>query len=366
MKTIEIHVPTFPKKYPVIIGQHIFSSITEYIDFDTCSSIFIITDSHVAPLYLEQLKNGLKEAIDYKDIYQFVFPAGEKNKNTETANQAYKALVEARADRQTLIINLGGGVVSDLGGYIASTYLRGIHYMTIPTTLESMVDASVGGKTGVNLGSLKNYIGVFSSPQAVLIDIETLKTLPERALLQGYAEVIKHGLIKDAHYFEMIRDKNPTSCSHTELIDIIAGSIQIKADIVQQDPHEKGIRKILNFGHTIGHVIESLSLQTEHPLFHGEAVAIGMVAEAYVSYKEGMIEHDDFEEIESTIRSAGLPTRFKTAQSIDHIVEMLYTDKKTVKGSIKWSLLEGIGKCGFNIVVNEQFAKAALEYILRT
>lgn len=365
MKKIDIHVPAYSKKYPVIIGENMLSTITNHVTFDDYSSVFIFTDSHVAPHYLHVLTDALAETFD-TTIHHTTFAAGEKSKNLDTVHNAYTALIQAKADRCTLMINLGGGVVSDMGGYIASTYLRGIPYINIPTTLEAMVDASVGGKTGVNVDSLKNYIGVFSTPEAVIIDVDTIKTLPERTFIQGYAEVIKHGLIKDAAYFEKVTKKMPAEYSQDELIDIIQGSVGIKADIVQQDPHEKGIRKILNFGHTIGHVIESVSLQTETPLFHGEAVAIGIVAEAYISRQEGMISEDDYKQVESAIKTSGLPVRFKTNKHPDELVEMLYTDKKTEKGSIKWSLLAGIGKAEFNIVVNERFAREGIVHTLQT
>ncbi|CAN5173622.1 3-dehydroquinate synthase [soil metagenome] len=364
MKNIQIAVPEFSKKYTVSIGEGVLQDIINQFDFDSYSSIFIITDSNVEPLYLSKLESALSEALPYEKIHHFGFPAGEQNKNLETVAKAYNSLVEVKADRRTLLINLGGGVVSDLGGYVASTYLRGIPYITIPTTLESMVDASVGGKTGVNLGSLKNYVGVFTSPQAVIIDVDTLKTLPERALVQGFAEVIKHGLIQNATYFEKVIQKKLKKYSSSELIDIISGSVEIKKAIVQEDPHEKGVRKILNFGHTVGHVLESLSMDTNNPLFHGEAIAIGMVAEAYISYKEGLLENDEFKKIEIAIRNADLPVRYKTEKSVDELYSLLYTDKKTEKGSVKWTLLSGIGASEFNVVVNEKFAKEGIAYIL--
>ncbi len=364
MKKIDIRIPGYPKQYPVIIGANILDQIAEYVDFERYSSIFICTDTNVAPLYAQKLQDVLSNQLDNISISQCIFEAGEKNKNMSTVETAYKALVKSKADRRTLLINLGGGVVSDMGGFIASTFLRGIPFLTIPTTLESMVDASVGGKTGINFENLKNYIGVFASPEAILIDVDTLKTMPERAYIQGFAEVIKHGLIQDRSYYNRISQKKPTMYSPEELKEIIGGSVQIKADIVQQDPHEKGIRKILNFGHTVGHVLESLSLETNQPLFHGEAVAIGMIAEAYISKCEGMLSEDEFDEVEKSINNAGLPTRFKTAIPLDHIIQMLHTDKKTEKGSVKWTLLSGIGKAEFNIVVNEKFAKEGVAYIL--
>lgn len=364
MEKIDIRIPGYPKQYPVIIGANILEQIAEYVNFERYSSIFIFADSNVAPLYAQKLQRILSDQLDNISISQYIFEAGEKNKNMTTVEAAYKALVKSKADRRTLMINLGGGVVSDLGGFIASTFLRGISFMTIPTTLESMVDASVGGKTGINFENLKNYIGVFASPEAIIIDVDTLKTMPERAYIQGFAEAIKHGLIQDISYYNKIYQKKPTMYSPEELMEIIRGSVQIKADIVQQDPHEKGIRKILNFGHTVGHVLESLSLETEQPLFHGEAVAIGMIAEAYISKCEGMLTEEEFKEVEKSINNAGLPTRFKTTKPLEHMIQMLYTDKKTEKGSVKWTLLSGIGRAEFNIVVNEKFAKEGLAYIL--
>lgn len=363
MKKIEIQVPAYSKKYQVIIDKGILASFANHIDIKTYSSVFIITDSNVSPIYLPKLIESLSKEIEETRIHSYSFEAGEKSKHIETVVALYKALADAKADRNSLIINLGGGVVTDIGGFVASTYLRGVSYINIPTTLEAMVDASVGGKTGINLENLKNYIGIFSIPEAIYIDIDTLKSLPERALLQGYAEVMKHGLIKDLSYFEKVTKKKLTEYTEDELIDIIAGSVDIKAHIVQEDPHERGVRKILNFGHTIGHVIESASFSSNNPLFHGEAVAIGMVAEAYISSKEGYIDEDTFKDIEVSIKDSGLPVRCAFTASLDEMMEMLYTDKKTVKGSIKWSLLTGIGKSEFNIVVSESIAREALRYI---
>ena len=236
--------------------------------------------------------------------------------------------------------------------------------MNISTTLEGMVDASVGGKTGVNLGHLKNYIGAFAQPKIVLCDVETLKTLPDRALLQGYAEVIKHGLIEDRLYFEEAIEKSPLEMSARELVDIIAQSIAIKAEIVQQDESEQGVRKLLNFGHTIGHVIESLSMQSDKPLFHGEAVAIGMVAESSICQSVGMITEQDFKKIENGIRHVGLPIRYHGA-TVDAIFDKLLTDKKAEKGDINWTLLSGIGQGEFNVKVDEKFVRQAIKYILK-
>ncbi len=359
-------MPDFSHKYTVSIGQGLLGHISDCIDFDSYSSLFIFTDSHVEKLYLNALKQEIIRSAPETKIHSFVFEAGETQKNSDTVNRTYQALLQARADRRTLMILLGGGVVSDMGGFIASTYQRGIPFITIPTTLESMVDASIGGKTAVNLGNYKNYIGVFATPQAVVIDVDTLKTLPNRAYIQGYAEVIKHALILDAGYFAVLAKQKPTSYSSEELVQLIMRSVQLKAEIVRQDPHERGLRKILNFGHTIGHAIESLSLQTAQPLFHGEAVSIGMVAEAYISYRLGMLEEDELKKIVSAIESAGLPVKYKTDSSVDEIVALLYTDKKSEKGSIKWSLLNHIGKAEFNIVVDEKFARDGISYIYET
>ncbi len=360
-KTVTVSLHEQSKSYDILIGAGIFNTVSTVVNDGKYSAIYIITDTHVGPLYLQKLERELKQ----DHMYSFVFEAGEQNKTLETVQRIYEDMAKNGIDRKSLVINLGGGVVTDLGGFAASTFMRGVPFINIATTLEGMVDASVGGKTGVNLGTLKNYVGVFSQPLMTVADIDVLKTLPERVFLQGYAEVIKHGLIDDKVYFEEAVSKSPLQMNSDELIQMIYRSVKIKSHIVMEDEHEKAARKLLNFGHTIGHVIESLSLMTKNPLFHGEAVSIGMIAEAYISCAAGMISRKTFLRIENGIRSVGLPTRYTSGSSIEDIVSQLRSDKKNEHGAVKWTLLSDIGKGEFNVSIGEHFVRQGVEYILQ-
>ncbi len=361
MKQIEIKTKGYEKKYPVIIGKNILEKLSEYVDFKWSSSVCIITDSNIPEEFITRVKKSLN-LFSKEKLFTFIFAAGEKNKNLKTVEKMYEFFAENKLDRKSIVINVGGGVTTDMGAFAASTFMRGISFINVPTTLEAMVDASVGGKTGVNLGSLKNYVGTFTQPKAVVMDILTLKTLPERAFIQGFAEVIKHGLISDEKYFSLVSSKPFLKYADDELINIIYGSVKIKSNIVMEDEKESGVRKILNFGHTIGHAVESLSLKNGKPLFHGEAVAIGMVAEAKISESMGMITADEFERIENAVMNADLPVKFHGRN--EDISQLILADKKNQGGKVKWVLLTGIGKAEFNVEVSESFIKKGIEYII--
>ena len=364
MKTINVSIQHVSKKYSVIIGKHLIATLSDLIALEHYSQTYIITDSTVASHYLEPVTKALKESFSNDKIHSYIFDAGEKSKQLSTVEKIYLNMAEKNLDRKSVVINLGGGVVTDLGGFAASTFLRGLPFINISTTLEGMVDASIGGKTGVNLGNKKNYVGTFSQPIAVIADVSTLSTLTERTLIQGYAEVLKHGLIADKKYFEEVSEKPFTEFDSNKQIDIIGRSIEIKADIVRQDEYELSTRKLLNFGHTIGHVLESLSFQTDHPLFHGEAVAIGMVAEAKIAALSGMISDGDFNKIESAIETVGLPIKYTAPTSVDEVYDLLSTDKKNIGGKIKWTLLSSIGTGEENVEIGESFVRKAIAYIL--
>ena len=363
MKDITVVVSHSPQTHAVYIDSGLLHSISDYIEVKKYTAFYVISDSNVSDLYVPVVKKTLQEHTD-KTVHTYVFEAGEQNKQLQTVERMWHDMADKKLDRNVLVIALGGGVVTDMAGFVAATYLRGVDHISIPTTLEGMVDASVGGKTGINLGHLKNYIGAFRQPKAVIIDVDTLKTLPSRAFLQGYAEVIKHGLIADNEYFDEVLRESPLDMSTDELIKIIARSVQIKVEIVQEDEKEIGARKLLNFGHTIGHVIESLSMDSVNPLFHGEAVSIGMIAETKISEKLGMIKESEFKKIEDAISQVGLLIRFNGTNSLDSVFDMLITDKKNKGGKIKWTLLTRIGEADFNIEIDEKFVREGINYIL--
>jgi 3-dehydroquinate synthase len=258
----------------------------------------------------------------------------------------------AGCDKQSLVVNLGGGVIGDMGGFAASTYMRGVDYLNIPTTLLAQVDASIGGKTGIDFAGIKNLIGTFHQPVAVVIDTQTLATLPKREFLSGFAEIIKHGLIRDKKYYQEVTKKHPLKLSQDELVDIIARSCKIKAEIVESDPRESAYRKLLNFGHTIGHAIESLSLESCAPFLHGEAVSIGMLVEAKISQLDGMLSLPELQRIHQGLIKTDLPV-YLTNIEIAKILKKVQSDKKNEKGKVNFTLLQKIGKAVYNQNVSE-------------
>ena len=276
----------------------------------------------------------------------------------------WTAMHDAQLDRKSLVINLGGGVITDMGGFAASTYMRGIDFVNIPTTLLSQVDASVGGKTGINFAEIKNLIGTFNQPQAVIIDATTLETLSERELVAGFAEIIKHGLIKDKNYLKKVTSKSPLEFSQEELLEIIKGSCEIKASVVQQDETENGQRKILNFGHTIGHAIESLCLGNLRPLLHGEAISVGMVAEAALAKTKGLLSDEEIQVIKQSLFHAGLPISVR-GLSVDEIYTKMLSDKKNTFNQINFTLLSGIGNALYNQTSNEETIKQASSTVIK-
>lgn len=279
-----------------------------------------------------------------------VLPAGEENKTLSIIVNVWELLSEYGLGRHDLIINVGGGMVSDMGGFIASCYKRGMHFVNVPTSLLAMVDASIGGKTGVNLDAFKNQIGVFNNPKGVFIDSMFLSTLENEELMSGYSEMIKHGLIHSERLFLAViaQLENPTKLSQ----DLLKASIEVKNEIVRRDPLENGERKILNFGHTIGHVIEGFMLNSRS-ITHGHAIAIGMVFESYLSTKKGKLREKEFIQIESAILNHFEIPAFSN-DDIQAMTSLLYNDKKNKGGKILSCLLENIGTCTFDHEISEQ------------
>lgn len=316
----------------------------------------ILTDTNVFEHWIQQLVSSVPE-LSEAEIIQL--PAGEESKCIEIAMQVWETLSENKIGRDDLILNFGGGVITDLGGFIASVYKRGIPFVNIPTSLLSQIDASVGGKTGIDFGPHKNQIGTFNHPKVVLINPNYLSTLPTEELNSGYAEMLKHGLIASKRHWNSLKfiDFN----DFDKLSEQIYDSIQIKNQIVEIDPEEKNVRKALNFGHTIGHAIEGYFLQNNQPIKHGYAVAYGMIAEAYLSYKRKLISKEEWNEINYVL------TDFYKNKSIDpivfsQIIRLMENDKKNENGKINFTLLAGIGKH----VINQEVARTeildALEY----
>ncbi len=283
--------------------------------------------------------------------------SGEINKNIDTCQHIWTSLTNAGFSRKSLLVNLGGGVIGDMGGFAASTYKRGIRFINLPTTLLAMVDANIGGKLGIDFMGLKNHIGLFNDPEKILIHVGFLKTLPYRELKSGFAEVIKHGLIMDKSYWKEILN---TSFPEFDWQKIIKRSVEIKSEVVREDPRENGLRKILNFGHTLGHAIETSHLNQLKSLLHGEAIAVGMILEAHLSLQLGMLDKSSVKEISGLIEKVyGLDVAIPP---MDEIMVLMGQDKKNVGNEINFSLLEKIGKCVIDQKVDEKMIAAAIDF----
>ena len=345
--------------YPIYFNEKGYEALNLYLKENKYSNLFIIVDSNTNEFCLPKFLPFLETELTIEII---AFEAGEQNKNIETCVQIWNVLTELGADRKSLVINLGGGVVTDLGGFVASTFKRGIDFIHIPTTLLSMVDASVGGKNGVDLGNLKNQIGVINVPKMVLIDTQYLDTLPQNEMRSGLAEMLKHGLIYDKVYWEKFLDLK--AVDFADFDELIYRSVEIKNEIVKQDPTEKNIRKSLNFGHTLGHAIESYFLENENKttLLHGEAIAVGMILESYISLHKKLINTEEYTQIKSAIKSIYDDILFDK-NDIEPILELLIHDKKNEYGNIQFALIEGIGKIKINqSVENELILEAFQDY----
>jgi len=316
------------------------------------SKVFILTDENVAPFWLPEVAHWLHcdAAID------IVIKAGEQHKNLQTVQKIWKTLMKHQADRNALLINLGGGVITDLGGFAASTYKRGIKFINIPTTLLAMVDAAIGGKTGIDFGGGKNQIGTFAEAEEVIIAPVFLETLPERELFSGLAEMLKYGFIADSKLLEVNLENYR---------QFITRAGEIKREIVAQDPMEKGLRKILNFGHTLGHAIESHCLTTDYPLLHGEAVALGMLGALWLSVKQLGLDESVLQNFENQLPMLLSEAEILLSEAdIDPILGYLVYDKKNKGEKPQFVLLEAIGKPVWDVEVEPELVKESLQYML--
>lgn len=345
--------------YSILFGEEGYDFLTTYIEENKYSNVFILVDNHsndyCLPLFLPYLATN-------KTIEIIEIEAGENKKNINTCLEIWTVLTELGADRKSLLINLGGGVITDLGGFVASAFKRGIDFVHIPTTLLAMVDASIGGKNGVDLGNLKNQIGVINVPKMVLIDSKYLSTLPQNEMRSGLAEMLKHGLIADAAYWKQFFDLKQIDFANFDTM--IHRSIEIKNEIVMQDPSENGIRKALNFGHTLGHAIESYFLENDDKktLLHGEAIASGMLLESFISWQKKLISLNEYLAIKNTIKTIFEPIHFEE-NDLQPIIDLLIHDKKNEYGKVQFALLSGIGSININQEVeNEIIIKSFEDY----
>ena len=336
-----LNVALAKRSYPIHIGRGLITDASLMLPHLKRKHVAIVTNTTVAPLYLAQLSDALQAA--GVQVIPIILPDGEAYKNSDTLNSIYDALLQNRCERSTTLIALGGGVIGDLTGYAAATFLRGVPFIQIPTTLLSQVDSSVGGKTGINHPLGKNMIGAFYQPQLVLADIDTLQTLPPREFSAGVAEVIKYGLIRDAQFFDWLERQMAQLMQLDEAVlsEAIYRSCQNKADVVAKDEHEQGERALLNLGHTFGHAIENA--MGYGVWLHGEAVAAGTMMAADLSQRMDWLSADDLARIKNSLLAANLPLvppKLGTAKYLD----LMGLDKKVENGKIRLVLQQGIGR----------------------
>ncbi|OGO15984.1 MAG: 3-dehydroquinate synthase [Chloroflexi bacterium RBG_16_48_8] len=317
-------------------------------------SVVVVSDENVAKLYAERTAVSLQQA-GY-EVHEVLFPAGEQNKTLETVSRLWTAFVQARLERQSTIVALGGGVVGDLAGFAAAIFLRGVSWVNVPTSLLAMVDASVGGKTGANLPQGKNLIGAFHAPRLVLVDPCTLSTLPGFELRNGLAEVVKTGVIGDPKLFARCEEGEAVVRSHLD--EMVRRSVAVKIDIIEEDPYEAGIREALNLGHTVGHAVEKVS---NFRLHHGEAVAIGMIAEARISQWLGLAEDRLADRLRGALKGLKLSVEVPGDLSKDALVAAMRLDKKRAEGKVRFSLPVRVGEVKTGIEVDEAEVLELLE-----
>ena len=333
-----------------------FSQFNQFMEDVKPSKIFFLVDENTHEHCLPILLGNFETEIPFEIIE---IEAGEDLKTIETATQLWEILSEFETDRRALIINLGGGVITDMGGFVASTYKRGIRFINIPTTLLAMADASIGGKTGIDHQFLKNCIGTFALPEQIFVFPEFLKTLAFKELISGFAEILKHGLIADEKHWKDL--SSIETLTPEAVFPFVEASMRIKQNVVALDFKEQNIRKTLNFGHTIGHAIESLFLKSGNPIPHGEAVALGMIGETHLSFLEGFISEEVCSDIIANIQKF-FPYISINQFSDEEIVDLMFNDKKNAQGNINFSLLETIGKCNFDTQVSVKNIKNALNF----
>ena len=357
MKTINIDLGD--RSYPIYVGDQLIDNPTILLNHIHTHTVVVVTNTTVAPLYLDTVTQSLG---DNTHIIPIILPDGEQYKNTETLNTIYEVLLKNKCDREVMLIALGGGVIGDITGFAAASFMRGVKFIQIPTTLLSQVDSSVGGKTGINHALGKNMIGAFYQPQCVIADVGLLKTLPDRELSAGLAEVIKYGLIRDAAFFVWLEKTMPSLINKdpSSLIEAVIRSCENKADVVAQDEFEssKGIRATLNLGHTFGHAIEHAMGYGNW--LHGEAVAAGMVMAAFLSQELGWLNPDEFDRTKQLIANANLPINPPDIP-VDQFMGLMQSDKKSQRGRIHLILQKTIG----DAILTSDYPEAALRKTLQ-
>lgn len=341
--------------YEIVFNENAYSKLNELLGKNNYSKIFILVDENTNEYCLPEFLPLLATETAFEIIE---IESGELQKNIQTCTEIWTVLTELGADRKSIILNLGGGVITDLGGFVAATFKRGIDFINIPTTLLGMVDAAIGGKNGVDLGVLKNQVGTITNPKMVAIDTRFLNTLPQNQMRSGLAEMLKHGLIFDQQYWNLFLDLAQLDLG--DLDQLIHRAVFIKNEIVLQDPKEQNRRKALNFGHTLGHAIESYFLENEEKtsLLHGEAIAVGILLESFLSFQQKLIDFETYSQIKNTVKSI-----FGTIEILENdlapICDLLVHDKKNEYGKVQFVLLDGIGQVKLNQNVDNTLIMSA-------
>jgi len=358
MQTLQVALGD--RSYFIHIGSRLIQKAELILPYLNRKQVAVVTNTTVAPLYLEKLAQPLRDA--GVSVIEIILPDGEAYKNSETLNLIYDALLQNRCERSTTIIALGGGVIGDLTGYAAATYLRGVPFIQIPTTLLSQVDSSVGGKTGINHPMGKNMIGAFYQPKLVLADIDTLQTLPPREFSAGVAEVIKYGLIRDADFFDWLEINMSELMKLDEAVISysIYRSCKNKAEVVAADEYEAGERALLNLGHTFGHAIENA--MGYGVWLHGEAVAAGTMLAADLSQRMGWLKADEVKRMHALLSASSLPVKAPNLGA-EKYLDLMGMDKKVVDGKIRLVLQQGIGKAVITSDYDADKLKQTLEAI---
>lgn len=358
MLTLDVNVARTEAHSPLWVDRGLIEKLPSLIPLSKYSCVVVVADAGAS--------KGMERvcaALSVPPSRVRSLKGGESQKDVSELVSLWEFFVEQKLDRKSLVVTVGGGATSDLVGFAAGTYMRGIAFLHVPSTLLAQVDASIGGKAGINFQGVKNLIGSIAQPVGIVIDIDALSTLPERELRSGFAEVVKHGLIADRAYFDKVTARDCARWTPDEMVEIVHRSCEIKKAVVESDETEQGPRKTLNFGHSIGHAIESFALAHGPKLTHGEAISIGMYGEAYISHRIGKISAADLSTIDAGLQTAGLPTRLPVAIPTAELRALLSKDKKNVGGQVKWTLLERIGSALFDIVIPEELIVEALSAI---
>ncbi len=352
------------RSYPIYVQAGLFANLADYLKkHDLTERLFVITDENVRDLYGDSVLASLENTGLQVELLSV--PAGEHSKSLEQANVLYTKMLESRANRKSIILALGGGVVGDLAGFVAATFMRGIRFVQVPTTILAQVDSSVGGKVGINHPLGKNLIGVFYQPQFVLIDPETLQTLPEREIRAGCAEIIKYGFIYDRHFYDVIADNLDSLFSlkdYNVLEHALCRSCEIKAKVVSKDEKEAGLRAILNFGHTVGHAIEAVTRYSS--FLHGEGVVHGMKAALYMSYRAGSFTKEQLDVFVAKLDHFNAP-KLPVDLNYDALLSAMQKDKKRSSKGQQWVLLKDIGEHWLTRDVPDDWVKDAIDYMMQ-